>query len=83
MILVELKISYINLLTTYLNSKDFKQVFTLNNKLIIQCDDTVNIFSLKTVSDASRLIDIIEFELLDSGRLDCLLVRDTNTVQLK
>jgi hypothetical protein len=77
------KISYINLLNTYLNSKDFKQVFTLNNKLIIQCDDIVNIFSLKTVSDSSRLIDIIEFELLDAGRLDCLLVRDTNTVQRK
>ena len=77
------KISYINLLDTYLNSKDFKQVFTLNNKLIIQCDDIVNIFSLKTVSDSSRLIDIIEFELLDAGRLDCLLVRDTNTVQRK
>ena len=77
------KISYPNLLTTYLNSTDFKQVFTLNNKLIIQRDDIVNIFSLKTVSDASRLIDIIEFELLDVGRLDCLFVRDTNTVQRK
>jgi hypothetical protein len=70
-------------LSTYLNSKDFKQVFTLNNKLIVQNEDYFNLFSLKTVSDALRLIDIVEFEIMDAGRMDCLFVRDTNTVQRK
>ena len=79
----KLKISYNQFLTNYLNSKDFKQVFTLNNKLIVQNEDYFNIFSLKTVSDSSRLIDIIEFDLLDAGRMDCLFVRDTSTVQRK
>lgn len=77
------KISYMNFLSTYLNSKDFKQVFTLNNKLIVQNEDYFNLFSLKTVSDALRLIDIVEFEIMDAGRMDCLFVRDTNTVQRK
>jgi len=40
-------------------------------------------FSLKTVSDAARLIDLIEFDLLDEIRVDCLFVRDTSTVQRK
>jgi len=77
------KITYLDLLSTYLNYKDFKQVFTLNNKLVVQNDEEFNLFSLKTVSDALRLIDIIEFELMDAGRMDCLFVRDTNTVQRK
>ena len=58
-------------------------MFTLNNKLIVQNEEYFNIFSLKTVSDSSRLIDIIEFDLLDAGRMDCLFVRDTTTIQRK
>ena len=77
------KITYLEFLSSYLNYKDFKQVFTLNNKLIVQNEDHFSLFSLKTVSDALRLIDIIEFELMDAGRMDCLFVRDTNTVQRK
>jgi len=77
------KITYLGFLSTYLNYKDFKQVFTLNNKLVVQNDEEFNLFSLKTVSDALRLIDIIEFDLMDAGRMDCLFVRDTNTVQRK
>ena len=69
------KITYLEFLSQYLNYKDFKQVFTLNNKLIVQNEDDFSLFSLKTVSDALRLIDIIEFELMDAGRMDCLFVR--------
>ena len=77
------KITYLEFLSQYLNYKDFKQVFTLNNKLIVQNEDDFSLFSLKTVSDALRFIDIIEFELMDAGRMDCLFVRDTSTVQRK
>ena len=77
------KISFNELINNYLTSKDFKQVFTLNNKLIIQQDEIFNLFSLKTVSDATRLLRIIELDFLDSGRYDCLFVSDTNTVQRK
>ena len=77
------KISFIELMGTYIQNADFKQVFTLNNKLIVQNDDDFKLFSLKTVSDASRLIDIIEFDVLDIGRGDCLFVRDRDTIQRK
>ena len=77
------KVSFEGLMSLYLEDKSFKQVFTLNNKLIIQKDDNFNVFSLKTVSDALRLINIIEIEFLNSGRYDCLFVTDTNTVQSK
>ena len=77
------KISFVELMDEHIQIGDFKQVFTLNNKLIIQNEDNFKLFSLKTVSDASRLIDIIEFDVLDSGRIDCLFVRDRDTVQRK
>ena len=69
---------------TYLSdSNSFKQVFTLNNKLIIQNDDIFNLFSLKTVADCLRLLAVIELNFIDKGRFDCLLVADTSTVQRK
>jgi len=77
------KISFSDLVDSYLSSKDFKQVFTLNNKFIIQKDEVFNVFSLKTIADSTRLLRIIELEFLDSGRYDCLFVSDTNTVQRK
>tara|TARA_R110002012_G_scaffold183838_1_gene350329 strand:- start:118 stop:753 length:636 start_codon:yes stop_codon:yes gene_type:complete len=77
------KISFGDLVDSYLSSKDFKQVFTLNNKFIIQKDEVFNVFSLKTIADSTRLLRIIELEFLDSGRYDCLFVSDTNTVQRK
>jgi hypothetical protein len=77
------KISFQDLFNIYLTGSEFKQVFTLNNKLIIQKDETFNLFSLKTVLDALRLINIIELEFHSSGRYDCLFVTDTNTIQRK
>ena len=74
------KVSYCEVIDTYLPKDGFKQVFTINNKIVIQNDNEFKMFSLKTVSDAARIIDLIEFDLLDEIRVDCLFVRDTNTV---
>lgn len=67
----------------YLPKKDFKQVFTLNNKLIIQNDDEFKIFSLKNISDCSRLLEKINKIFIDLGRTDCLFVPDFSTAQRK
>tara|TARA_R100000908_G_scaffold6285_1_gene2409 strand:- start:57 stop:692 length:636 start_codon:yes stop_codon:yes gene_type:complete len=77
------KLSFDSLLDTYLTGNDFKQIFSLNNKLVIQKDEIFNLFSLKTVSDAQRLLGTIELEFIDNGRYDCLFVRDTDTIQRK
>ena len=77
------KITFLSLMENYLQDEDFKQVFTLNNKVIIQKDDMFNVFSLKTVSDALRLLTVIELEFLNKGRYDCLFVTDNSTVQRK
>ena len=77
------KISFQEFMSSYLSDKEFKQVFSLNNKVIVQKDEIFNLFSLKTVSDALRLLGIIELEFLNNGRYDCLFVRDNDTIQRK
>tara|TARA_R100001443_G_scaffold117059_1_gene139716 strand:+ start:285 stop:920 length:636 start_codon:yes stop_codon:yes gene_type:complete len=77
------KLSFASLLDIYLTGNDFKQIFSLNNKLVIQKDEIFNLFSLKTVSDAQRLLGTIELEFIDNGRYECLFVRDTDTIQRK
>jgi hypothetical protein len=77
------RISLDVLMDTYLPKKNFKQVFTLNNKLIIQIDDVFEIFSLKNVDDCGRVLNIIKEIFISSGRVDCLFVPDSSTVQRK
>jgi hypothetical protein len=77
------KISFGDFISSYLSDTEFKQVFSLNNKVIVQKDEIFNLFSLKTVSDALRLLGLIELEFLNNGRYDCLFVRDNDTVQRK
>ena len=77
------KIKLVSLLEGYLTDTNFKQIFTLNNKLVIQHDNIFNLFSLKTVPDCLRLLAVIELNFIDTGRFDCLLVSDNSTVQRK
>jgi len=71
------------ILMTYLPKQNFKQVFSLNNKLIIQNDDVFKIFSLKNVKDCSRALEAIKTIFIDGGRTDTLFVPDNSTVQRK
>lgn len=77
------RISVDELILKYLPKKNFKQVFSLNNKLIIQDGDRFSVFSLKTVFDCIRLLELIKNLFIGYGRLDCLFVPDTSTVQRK
>lgn len=81
--LLNTKISFGDLILKYLPKKNFKQVFSLNNKLVIQDGDKFNVFSLKTVDDCVRLLTTIKTLFINDGRLDCLFVPDTSTVQRK
>lgn len=72
-----------DILEKYLHTKEFKQVFTLNNKLVIQKDEDFSIFSLKNIDDSVRLLSVLQLEFQNVGRYDCLFVPDTSTAQRK
>lgn len=77
------KISTPELIKTYLKGDGVKMVSTLNNKFIIQKDEEIKLFSLKSESETERFIDCISKQFYKEGRKDCLFVKDISTAQKK
>ena len=77
------RISFDDLISNYCKQNTFKNISTLNNKLIIQIDETFYLFSLKNSEDSIRLLQTLEKEFISNGRKDAMFVRDLNTVQRK
>ena len=67
----------------YLPKNSMSMVSSLNNKIVVQNDDTINLFTLKTTSDASRLIDFLFGHFLSQKRNEALFVKDVSTAQRK
>ncbi len=67
----------------YFKTKELKNIFTLNNKLIIQIDESINVFSLKNIDESKRLMSTIQEYMVDSKRADGLFVKDTDTIHRK
>lgn len=77
------KINFKTLLYRYLPKEGVKMVSKLNNKIIIQQDETVNLFVLKSDSDAYRLLESLTNHFLKNKRGDCMFVTDSDTAQKK
>jgi hypothetical protein len=70
-------------LSRYLPKTGVKVVSILNNKIIVQNDDEVRLFSLKSEEDAQRFMSDISGYFFKQKRGDCLFVSDTSTPQKK
>ena len=79
----EKKISYDYFYKKYLSGKELKSIFTVHNKIVIQKDEDFNVFSLKNHSDSVRLLDTLQEDFVNNGRMDGIFVRDTSTTQRK
>lgn len=62
----------------YLGFGGIKMISKLNHKLIIQEDDKILLFSLKSQSEAGRFLRILQEYLISNGRIDVIAVRDMN-----
>lgn len=67
----------------YLPKSSYRLVSKLNNKIIVQDDEEINLFSLKSNSDASRLLDSLERFMINNNRNSCLIVKDSSIEQKK
>jgi len=67
----------------YLSKSGIKLISKLNNKVILQNDDNINLFTLKSISDADRFISNFETYCINKGRTDCIFVKDTSFPQKK
>jgi len=77
------KITIEKLIKKYCSNKDLKNIFTLNNKICIQIDMDVNVFSLKDKNDSERFIECLEDYFIDNKRMDAIFVKDVSSAQRK
>jgi len=77
------KISSELLISKYLKGDSLKVVSKLNNKIIIQDDDSYNLFSLKSIFDAERFLINLETYMIENHKTNCLIVKDSSIQQKK
>jgi hypothetical protein len=77
------KITSQQLIKTYLKGDGLKMISSLNNKIIVQEDEKIHLFTLKTESESSRFIDCLSLHFFKTKRGDCLFVKDHSSAQRK
>jgi hypothetical protein len=77
------KISVSKFIKSYLPKTSIKLLSKLNNKIVLQNDNDVTLFSLKSEDDADRFLDSLGDYLINNDRMDCILVKDTTKQQKK
>lgn len=74
------KISFEDFKKKYISNKNFYMMSKLNNKLIIQNDEVVNLFSFKNEYECERFCSFIQSEL---NFKNFMIVLDTSSAQKK
>lgn len=77
------KISVTKFIKSYLPKSSIKLISKLNNKVVVQNNDEINLFSLKSEDDADRFLDSLGEYFMKNDRMDCILVKDTTKQQKK
>jgi hypothetical protein len=77
------KVSFDNILKIYLNNKNLKNIFTLNNKICIQEDDRIYVFSLKDTFESYRFLEVLQNYFIQNKRSDGIFVKDVSNAQRK
>lgn len=77
------RITFDVLVRKYLPKQDLKIISKLNNKIVIQCNEKFNLFTLKNEEDSERLLETLESYFINSNRNDCIFVKDLNTIHRK
>jgi hypothetical protein len=77
------KLSTQEFISNYLDPIGFKLVSKLNNKIIVQNDDKISLFTLKNEDDSFRFIDTLDEFFRLNKRVDCIFVKDYSTQQRK
>jgi hypothetical protein len=77
------RISFDKFIKNYISGGSLKLISKINNKVVVQNDENVNLFTFKTESESFRFLEILEKFLIDSGNKNCVLVYDTSKTQKK
>lgn len=67
----------------YLPKNSIKLLSRLNNKVVLQNDNDVKLFSLKDEDESRRFLESLNDHLIELGRLDSIIVIETSQAQKK
>lgn len=77
------KYTIVDFESKFLKKDGLKLISKINNKVVLQKDDDVDLFTFKSDSDCERFMDVLFDKLYKSKRGDCLLVKDSSKPQKK
>ena len=77
------KISYHHFEKTYLKKDGIKLISGLNNKVVVQIDDSFSLFTLKNQNESERFLNCVSNYFFKIKRADCIIVKDTSKAQKK
>ena len=77
------KINTQELIKKYLCKDGVKMISSLNNKIIIQNENELYLFSTKNPSESERFLDCLSNHFYRVKRKDCLFVKDVSLAQKK
>jgi len=77
------KITVQELIKKYLKGDGLKMVSVLNNKIVVQEEEKINLFTLKSEKESSRLVDSLSLYFFKIKRGDCLFIKDYSSTQRK
>ena len=77
------KITVDKFIKSYLKGDGMKMISSLNNKIVVQENEKINLFTLKSESESERFIDCVSSHFFKIRRSDCLFVKDSSTTQRK
>ena len=77
------KINFNEFVTKYLSNKNIKMISKLNNKVVIQDDNKINLFSFKNVFESKRFLEVLNNYLMSNNRVDVIVIFDSSKPQKK
>lgn len=77
------KITTTQFIKKYLKGGSLKMISKLNNKVILQIEDNINLFTFKDVDDALRFTNTLSDFFIKNDRKDCIIINDYSTIQRK
>lgn len=77
------KITVDKFIKSYLKGDGMKMISSLNNKIVVQENEKINLFTLKSESESERFVDCVSSHFFKIKRSDCLFVKDSSAPQRK
>jgi hypothetical protein len=77
------KIKFLDFIKKYCASQELKSIYCLNNKVCVQINEDVNMFSLKDKYESDRFLGVVENYFIENDRNDALFIRDVSIAQRK